>query len=52
MVPWWFWLVLSGCWLVTGILNAVNGRSPIALVLYFLTAIFFAVLSILKRKKQ
>ena len=49
MPAWWFWLILSGLWLLTGILHAANGRTGIALIFYFSAALLSAVLGLSKR---
>lgn len=49
MPTWWFWLILSGLWLLTGILHAANGRTGIVLILYFSAALLSAVLGLSKR---
>jgi len=48
IAPWWFWLLLSCLWLVTGSLNALNGRSPTAFLLQFTAALLSAALAVIK----
>ena len=49
MAQWWFWLMLSGLWMTTGILHAANGRTGIILLLYFSVAALSGVLGLSKR---
>ena len=48
MPAWWFWLILSSLWLLTGILHAINGRTDLVLILYLAAALLSAILGIIK----
>lgn len=48
MPAWWFCLILSGLWLLTGILHAINGRTDLVLILYLAAALLSAILGIIK----
>lgn len=44
MTKWWFWLILSGIWIVSGIVNIIDGASKASIIYDFFAAALMAVL--------